>query len=340
MWKKRLSVCLPTAGAVLLALWVFIFLWGCGHDTQQTVKEDGSGERKNVLVAGVDDAGENTDMLMLCSQEMRSGALKILQIPRDTLYRNEKSTGKINRVYRSNMSKYGRKQAAENMSATFEAAFGVPIDGYLIFDSRTVEEFVNLLGGVTVEVPFSISYTDRETGEDCVLPAGERQLSGKEAVAFVRHRGSYAEGDLGRLDAQMRFLCGVFDALPSLKKIDRMIAIYQKILPNLLTNLGEKDIIDLMMAYFRSRSSFSVSLLRLPGEAAYTKGVWYYVLHKTGTEKMLLQEFGASAGFDSEGRFTDPTNETVRNIYSSSDSTYHVLTPTEAKRRRILQKST
>ncbi|MBR6795072.1 MAG: LCP family protein, partial [Clostridia bacterium] len=164
----------------------------------------------------------------------------------------------------------------------------------------------------------------------------EQRLNGEEALAFVRHRQSYAEGDLGRLDAQMRFLSGFAGALPSLKKIDLILTIYQKILPNLLTNLTEKDIIEFMIAYFKNRGSYEISLMRLPGEACYTSGAWYYVLCKGATEEMLRREFGLSETFDGDRRFTDDKKITLFNIYSSSERSYRVYTPEEVNNKKIL----
>ena len=159
-----------------------------------------------------------------------------------------------------------------------------------------------------------------------------------KATRIALHRKSYAEGDLGRLDAQMRFLSGLSGALPSLKKIDRICAIYQKILPNLLTNLTEKDIIDFMMAYLKRGGAYSVFLTRLPGEACYTDGAWYYVLHRKATEMMLSELFGASGTFDVARRFTDAEKETLSNIYYSTDTSYRVYTPEEAANKKILHK--
>jgi len=337
MRKDRVLIWLSGTFAFLLTLGVFAFLWGCSPRTSEAARS-GEERRKNILVAGVDDAGENTDMLMLCSQNLDSGDLKILQIPRDTLYRIENGSGKINRVYRSVASKHGKEKAAELLAKELSVALGVPIEAYLVFGGNTVKEFVDLIGGVPVNVPVPIGYSDPKTGKKHTIPEGEQILNGEEAMAFVRHRESYAEGDLGRLDAQMSFLCGVAESLPRLKKWDRLLGVYQKILPNLLTNLREKDIIEIMMAYFKSRSSVSVSFLRLPGEATYTDGAWYYVLHRSATEKMLTDCFGVHGTFDEAERFTNPAWEAVRNIYTYPVSDYRVFTSADVREGRILQK--
>jgi len=336
MSKKRVFVLLSLSAACLLSFAVFfLILKNGGEDTQVTAS--GENASATFLFAGVDDAGENTDMLMLCRISKEKGSVHFVQIPRDTFYKTETGKGKINRVYRQNVSKYGKKRAAEGLCAEISRALGIQIDGYVVFDTQTVASFVDLVGGVRVDVPCEIRFFDGKTGSERIIAQGEQLLSGEEAVAFVRHRKSYVEGDLGRLDAQMRFLGGLSTVLPSLKKIDRILAIYQKILPNLLTNLTEKDIIEFMMAYLKNGGAYSVLLARLPGEACYTNGAWYYVLHKNATEEMLHDVFGVASGsFDAEGRFTDSGKESLSNIYSSFDRTYRVYTPDEVANKKIL----
>ena len=335
MDKRRLAIWLPTLGACLLSLLVFFRLFA-DDGAEAQVTANGSDAYKTILFAGVDEAGENTDMLMLCAIDKVKGGVRFLQIPRDTFYKTDKSTGKINRIYRTNATKYGRKQAAEELTRELERALSVSLDGYAVFDVQTVKEFVDVIGGVPVNVPHEISYFDGKTGEAKVIFAGNQTLNGEEAVAFVRHRKSYAEGDLGRLDAQMRFLSGVSSVMPTLKKIDTILCIYQKILPNLLTNLTEKDIIEVMMAYLKNRSTCTVSFMRLPGEACYTNGTWYYVPYRKAAEAMLTKEFGASGGFDEGYRFTDDTKETLSNIYHNPDLFYRVYTSEEVANKKIL----
>lgn len=335
MKKRQFAIWLPTLGACLLALLVFVRLLG-GEGAETQVTAEGNDAYKTFLLAGVDEAGENTDMLTLCSFSKEDGRVRFLQIPRDTFYRTDKSTGKINRIYRANVSKYGKNRAAEELTKEIQKAFAIPIDGYVVFDFNTVKDIVTLVGGVPVNVPQDISYFDGKTGEERTISAGERVLNGEEAVAFVRYRKGYAEGDLGRLDAQLRFLSGLSTVLPSLKKVDSLVTIYQKILPNLLTNLNEKDIMEVMMACFKKRGALSLVFMRLPGEACYTNGAWYYVPYRNAAEEMLRRELGLSAAFDPERRFTDEKKETLSNIYFSKDRFYRVYTPEEVANKRIL----
>ena len=56
-------------------------------------------ENKNYLLAGLDEAGDNTDMLLLLSVNAKTGVFSLMQIPRDTYLRTEEREGKINQLY-------------------------------------------------------------------------------------------------------------------------------------------------------------------------------------------------------------------------------------------------
>ena len=337
MTKRRIFLWFPTLGACLLVFLVFLQLWQGDGDMGAQANSKGASGFKTILLAGVDAAGENTDMLMLCTLDKATGKVSFMQIPRDTFYRMENSKGKINRIYRSFVSKYGRKHAAEELSKELGSAFGVCVDGCVIFDTKTVSSVVDTVGGVPVNIPNDFTYFDAETGIEKKLSVGEHVLNGEEAVAFLRHRKSYAEGDLGRLDAQMRFFSGLFSVLPSSKNMSTILVLYQKILPNLLTNLTEKDIMEIMIAYLKNRSSYSVSLMRLPGEACYTDGAWYYVPYRGATEAMLQSEHGLAGRFDDGRRFTDASSEVLSNIYFFSDKAYRTYTPEEIANKKVLR---
>lgn len=291
-----------------------------------------------VLIAGLDESGGHTDVLMLLSASADDGSVSVMQIPRDTYVKYEGSEGKINRLYRECASKYGQKDGAEKFRQAIETVFGVPIDAYAVFRTEALETFVDSLGGIELSVPYKIDYRDK-SGAARTLEAGKRRLNGEEALAYVRHRGSYAEGDLGRLDAQMRFIAAAAQRLPQLKFPKQYLEICQKNLPNLLTNLREKDIINLIAVYFKNRDTLSLKIMRLPGEACLDGGVWYYVLNRAAAESMLSSQMGrdAQAPFDGERLFTRDS-EAFTNIYLAPNVSYRVYSAEEAREAKVLHK--
>ncbi len=291
-----------------------------------------------ILVAGIDESAENTDVLMLLSASVKDGSLHVLQIPRDTYLKYENEEGKINRFYRSYVSKYGQKDGAERFLKMMQEVLLMRIDAYAVFEAEALSTLVDSMGGVELRVPYAIDYRD-EAGERRTLEAGIKHLNGSEALAYVRHRSSYTEGDLGRLDAQMRFVAALVKKIPELKFPKQYLEICQKNLPNLLTNLSEKDIINIMMVYLKNRDELSFKIMRLPGEACRDEsGVWYYVLNRNASEEMLSAYFGAEESFDARHRFTREDREPFMNIYLAPNTSFRVYSLEEAQSAEVLHK--
>ena len=299
-----------------------------------------SDDRLSVLIAGLDDAAENTDTLMILSATPSTGRLELLQIPRDTYVRVDGTEGKINRLYHQYIEKFGLKNGAEKYLNTVSALFSLPLDAYLLFDTKALSAFVDSLGGIEVNVPYAITYFDEHTQKEAVIQNGRQLLDGNAAVAFVRHRSSYTEGDLGRLDAQMRFVASAFKKLASLRFPMQYVEIYQKNAAKVLTNLSEKDIIKFMMVYLEKREEPSVRVMRLPGEAMQdAHSVWYYVLNKAAVSDMLEKYFDVKEdSFDPEAGFVREGEEIFDNIYHAPPLAYRVYGLAEAEGADVLRK--
>ena len=322
---------------IILSLFFELFL---DSDTSAVyASTDANGGTLNLLIAGLDDAAENTDVLMLVSLH-ENGEVNALQIPRDTYVKSVESKGKINHLYPLCIRKYGKKEGAEAFSKEISRLLGVPIDRYVVFNGSDFEELVDAFGGVTLSVPYSFSYPDKN-GSVRIVPSGEQRLNGEDALAFVRYRSAYAEGDLGRLDAQMRFLASLANEVIACKDPVSYFRIYQKNYRKLLTNLGEKDIISIMRAYFGKRCKLNVRFMRLPGEACRgSDGAWYYALNRAGAAQMLSDSFlGAPPlHFDVQKAFLREGEQSFLNIYEAKSFEKLIYTLDEARRARVLHK--
>ena len=296
-------------------------------------------ENKNYLLAGLDDAGDNTDMLMLLSVNTQTGALSFMQIPRDTYLRTDEREGKINQLYR-----YYSTRSEENTDLflrKMSLSFSIPIQGYIVFRLEAVEETVDTLGGIPINLTETFVYTDEATGEEKRIEQGKRTLNGRDVCYYIRHRASYAEGDLGRLDAQMRFFSSAFTAMADLKNPFTYLRLYRKIAPKLLTNLSEKDIISLATAFIKNRDGHSVRLMRLPGEATRgNSGSWYYVVNQKAAEGLLRQYFSSESKyrFDEKKQFTRIDRENFMNIYHDNTYKSKVYNLAEAAEIKIIKK--
>ncbi|MGO4385543.1 LCP family protein [Specibacter sp. RAF43] len=92
---------------------------------------------------------------------------------------------------------------------TLEGLFKNRLDHVAIVDFEGFKAITDALGGVTVDVPFAFkAYT-----ADYTFAAGPQKLSGDAALAFVRERYAFVDGDYQRVKDQQIFLKAVLNAV-------------------------------------------------------------------------------------------------------------------------------
>ena len=124
------------------------------------------------LVMGCDRAAGLTDSIFIVTVNETAKQASVLQIPRDT-YANytDRDYKKLN----------GAKRAlGENgVKTLLSEALGVPIDYFVVLDLSALRRVVDAVGGVDVEIPCEMSYTDEAQGLTVRLPKGLRHLTGE-----------------------------------------------------------------------------------------------------------------------------------------------------------------
>ena len=193
---------------------------------QEEIKtaEGYKGDVVNILVCGIDfeegrsysDASSNdgmTDMILYCQFDIKGGALRMLQIPRNTLVttQNRKLTLSNGKTYA--VSNYQINSVALSNGGSIAALadviydqYHLPIDYYVTIDMQALVEMVDNFGGIEVYIPRDMSYGGSK------LLKGYRNLDGASAEFFVRcrHGDGYANSDIDRLNMQRYFYAGLF----------------------------------------------------------------------------------------------------------------------------------
>ncbi len=302
--------------AVLLLIGLFCGLSACVAPLSAGVFSPEAPGRLVFLVAGLDDAAENTDVLLLCSFSEETGQVYAVQVPRDTYDRFGKGQNKLNQYY-AHMRASGKSEteSIHALSGHISDRFGIRIDGAVGFTTAAFRNAVDAVGGVDIRFAKDFVYG---TGDGRLAYAkGEHHFDGKEAERFVRYRKGYAMGDLGRMDAQKLFLSAFFGKLRSGFRIDELLNIATRILPDTVTDMPKKEMLSLALRYGTQAAGAKVSFLTLPGEAASTgSGLWYFCVNrKAAVDVMRRCLFATGDRFDPDRRLTDGENLTFINIY-------------------------
>ena len=270
------------------------------------------GEFYNILFLGTDDEAGLCDVIMLVNLDVERGRATVAQIPRDTYAAyTDASYKKLNGAY---ASLGGAARTAEFLSG----ALGIDIHHYVCINLRTLGALVDAIGGVDIELPCDMRYSDAEQGLYINLKKGAAHLDGETARQFIRFRSGYANGDLGRIDAQKLFMAALFSKLAD-EFSPVMAAKLCAAAEGVETDLSISDMMSMGVKALGMKAD-SIALLTLPGKeaTAESSGASYYVLSAEPTAEIMEEYFGRRKEFDSEQIFLNTRYNSFRDIYFSN----------------------
>ena len=199
---------------------------------------------QNILLLGSDTRGQlgtdanatgmRSDVMMFIHIAGDRKTVHIMSIPRDTWVSIPcyGAKGKINWA----MS-YG---GAACSVATVEKFLHTHIDHFAMINFSVVKELADILGGVKVDNPraFTSDTNDYEWNH-YHFKKGVIKLKGARALAFVRERHAFSDGDVGRGKNQQLFVEGVINAIT-----DRGLFTNPGMMSKLATKIGKLLIVD------------------------------------------------------------------------------------------------
>jgi LCP family protein required for cell wall assembly len=246
-------------------------------DTFKTDPDFKDSKRVNILLFGnTINKGETyglTDTIMLGSFDPETKKFDVISVPRDTYYdegREKYVTNggpgflKINSVLESE----GVKGAAESIHDVLQ---GVQINYYAVANYDGVAEIIDAIGGVPMDVPFNMHYTSAKQNLYIDLKKGKQTLDGAHAIQFLRYRKGYRNGDIGRVEAQQKFLKSAIKESMGLN----LPKIAQTVMENVDSDLDLRAIL-----YLASKAagmdSGDVNMHMLPGTDSRISGLSFW----------------------------------------------------------------
>jgi LCP family protein required for cell wall assembly len=242
-------------------------------------------KRINVLVLGQNQG--LTDTIMLASFDTKLKRVDLISVPRDTYYERSDYPGaalqKINSVYKSEGSNDDPKVGAVAMAkAVSNVLGGVPIHFYEIYGDDDIKKIVDAMGGIEIDVPMDMKYTDKKQDLYINLKKGKQTLDGDQAVQFLRFRKGYATGDLGRVEAQQNFMKEAFKQSIGLG----FPVVAKTVMDNVESNLAGSMAVRIGSAAV-GMSTKDMKTWMTPGDARTENGASYYFVDETKTSKMM-----------------------------------------------------
>ena len=243
---------------------------------------------QNFVVAGVDEDGQRTDVILFCQYNEITKKLNLLQIPRDTKVETKRYDKKIN-------SAYGSKDGIKSLSTEIASITGIEPDKYIVVSFKAFRELIDAIGGVDVNVPFRMYYHDPVQNLTIDLLPGEQHLNGKQAEMYMRFRqnddgSGYKNGDIDRIAAQKEFYSIVADKLLTVKNVFKTHKLLKIFNDNVKMNFTGDEI----LSYIGEIPSFkkeNIGIHTLPGEGKYVGSVSYFVHDEEKTKQIIEENF-------------------------------------------------
>lgn len=241
---------------------------------------DGS-ERVTLLIMGLDardisqgvDYGR-TDTMIVMSLDPVNKTAGVISVPRDLwVIIPGFAANKINSAYTYGEGYHLPGGGAGLAMATVEQTIGIPIDYYAIIDFDAFISFIDLIGGVKIDIKEPIKVDPIGPKIPRTLAIGMQTLPGNIALAYARDRYS-GGGDFARSERQQQVIMGIFERIVSFEMLPHLIAnagsIYGSLSNGIDTNLPLEDAIKLArVAIMVSKDDIRLGVI---GESHVTYG--------------------------------------------------------------------
>lgn len=250
----------------------------------------------NILVMGIDrseDAEPNSpesfqgrsDTILLVQFNPAEKSANLLSIPRDTEVEIPGvGMGKINEANYWG----GTELATETVRKTLNQ---IQIHRYVRVSSGAFKELVDLLGGVDVFIPNSMSYIDNTQQLKIDLSPGWQTINGEQADQFARYR-SDAYGDIGRIQRQQALMQAIQNRLQNpniLPRLPQIIRVMEKYVD---TDLSFNEILSLVN-FGLNLEPEQFKMVTLPGRGSGAEETYssYWIIDRTERDRILAEYF-------------------------------------------------
>lgn len=278
---------------LFIMLVIFIGVYTYSRVTGNSIEFEGTifeavtpKETKNILVAALHTEGPLTDFIMLVQYNPTTKRVSALSIPRDTKVIGS-IDGKIN-------SAYAKRKKIDDLVDRVQEVTSVPIDNYILLETKVVAEMVDAVGGITYDVPFDMKYDDNSQNLHINILKGKQTLDGENVVKFLRFRKNNDKtiqwGDIQRIDLQQDFIKEAVRQVVTPEILPKVPELIKLGLSMVKTDISYGE----MIKYANDVLTFNMDNLRmevLPGEAGYVDGLSYYIADNKKTIELVEELF-------------------------------------------------
>lgn len=294
-----------------------------GHD-ENTKKNLG---KFKCLILGISTDQENvdlTDTIMVASYNPNTQKATLLSIPRDTY--TGKTPAKAT-AYEKINALYSRKHRPDETLEAVNEITGLDIKYYVVVKTEALIKLVDVIGGITFDVPIDMNYDDTSQNLHIHLKAGEQKLDGDKAEQLVRFRHNndgtsypeeYGDNDTGRMRTQREFIMQVIKQTAKPENIFKIGEILEVAKEYVITNIDFEVAKD-YVPYAVEFNTDDLLTASLPGinTNKNTSGKWVFIHDKKATQALIQELFYDR---DNTEELTENAETTTNNVTSNTST--------------------
>ncbi|NLJ70769.1 MAG: hypothetical protein GX328_04830 [Clostridiaceae bacterium] len=212
-----------------------------------------SAEPFTMLISGIDTYGDTntksrSDVNIVMAINPQKNEILMVPVPRDA-YVTIAGTGFKDKLTHAGVL------GVETTKNSVANALGMPIDTYVKVNFGTLEELVDLLGGITINNPYA--FTTIHGGY--YYPVGKLRLDGKRALSFSRERYALPAGDFDRGKNQALVIKGIIDEAIKPRNLTKFSAILEQLSNLFMTDLSDEAIRSIVQNQLDKGGSWTVN---------------------------------------------------------------------------------
>lgn len=276
---------------IIVAAGVFIYTVAkLGADDPADILNGLKANNKSItfLLMGADkldinsEKNSRSDTMILFNYNYETEKINLISIPRDS---RVSINGKRHKEKLNHSFNYG---GPELTLKTVNEMLGTNIPYYLAVDYDFVKDSVDAVGGVEVDVPMDMQYTDEWDDPPLIidLKQGLQTLDGNKAIGFLRFRHGYKDADLGRVAAQRQFVESFIHTATTPRGLLGVPKILDSYKLHTKTNIPFENLVELGKNITRSDLS-NIETMTLPGNPKYINRISYFIYDKEKSRELV-----------------------------------------------------
>lgn len=215
-----------------------------------------------VYISGNDEYGDLTtvsrsDVNMLVGINPETQQILLISIPRDIYYPLHRN-GQYDKFTHTGM--YGLQESIDTLADIIDQ----DINYYVRMNFTSFMDIVDALGGITVNS--SEAFTTKIGGYH--IQEGENHLNAKQALAFVRERKSFIDGDFARGRNQQRMISAIVKKVCSPAILTSFSGVLDTVSQSIETNMLSDEMNALVSMQLSDMPDWDIQSYQITGDSA------------------------------------------------------------------------